>query len=659
MHLARISVENFRMFGEAERGGVLAFNKGLTALIGENDAGKTAFVDALRLALGTTDQEWPVLEDDDFNGEQRTKRIRIACKFESLTPEDQSTFLEFLTYDQNDPPEPVLYVTWTAEDTGLIRRGRPYRRLELRSGREGDGPVLPLDVRDLLRVTYMRPLRDAARMLSSGRSSRLSQVLRQTKAVRQSGRPYDPDHPIDPATLSVVGIGDYANDLLRLHVGIGNVRRDVDSYLDSLMLEGEEARTAINVGDSQASDEARLRSLLEKLDLQLRSEGRAGLGSENLLFLACELLLLVQEGVGVKVLVIEEPEAHLDTQRQLQLVGFLQKLAESHDVQLVITTHSPNLASVIKLDNVVMIRGGRTFALSRGHTRLEPSDYRFLERFLDVTKANLFFARGVLIVEGDAENILVPTLAALMGLDFTKHGVSVVNVGSVGLRRYARIFQRSDPEGGAGEMQLPIACVTDMDVMPGCGARITSLGLSSAPELGAAGLATRRHHLEEKATGQSVRTFVADHWTLEYDLSVGGLAEDVFVAARLAKRDSALDEQALEDEVQAAKAAFVGLADKARVDHFTWASATSTEAEVLACHVYAEYLGKVSKPAAAQFLSNLLCQRVQSGELTAEGLRAMVPPYLVAAIEYVASGTGGVAGEGTEASVTADAVPTT
>ena len=80
-----------------------------------------------------------------------------------------------------------------------------------------------------------------------------------------------------------------------------------------------------------------------------------------------------------------------------------------------------------------MIRKGRAFSLAEGQTGLDKSDYRFLERFLDVTKADLFFACGVMIVEGDAENILLPALATLIGRDFTEHGVSIVNVGSVGL----------------------------------------------------------------------------------------------------------------------------------------------------------------------------------------------------------------------------------
>jgi putative ATP-dependent endonuclease of OLD family len=238
----------------------------------------------------------------------------------------------------------------------------------------------------------------------------------------------------------VLGIGDFANALLEKQQGIVSTRNKIDKHLDGLSLRGNGPKSSIKVSGATASPNVRLRQLLEKLDLVLDGAGKLGLGSDNLLFMACELLLLAQEDEGNKLLLIEEPEAHLHAQRQLRVMKSLQDQAKEEGIQIIITTHSPNLASAIKLVSIVVIRNGRAFPMAEGETDLESSDYRFLERFLDVTKANLFSARGVLIVEGDAENILLPTLANLLGRDFTEHGVSIVNVGGVGLRRFARIF---------------------------------------------------------------------------------------------------------------------------------------------------------------------------------------------------------------------------
>ena len=140
-----------------------------------------------------------------------------------------------------------------------------------------------------------------------------------------------------------------------------------------------------------------------------------------------------------------------------------------------------------------------------------------------------------MIVEGDAENLLLPALARLLDRDFTKNGVSIVNVGGVGLRRYAHIFQREDVAKD-GEIDVAVACVTDMDIMPDCAPVL--IGKVNAGEAWPArrrwraksdlgeDLAARRERLEARASGQRVKTFVSDEWTLEYDLALGPKAED-------------------------------------------------------------------------------------------------------------------------------------
>lgn len=83
-----------------------------------------------------------------------------------------------------------------------------------------------------------------------------------------------------------------------------------------------------------------------------------------------------------------------------------------------------------------------------------------MERFLDATKANLFFAKGLIMVEGDAENLLIPAIAELMDRHLHKHGVSIVNVGSTAYKRYVNIFKRKDEK----TFDIPIAVISDLDV---------------------------------------------------------------------------------------------------------------------------------------------------------------------------------------------------
>ena len=150
-------------------------------------------------------------------------------------------------------------------------------------------------------------------------------------------------------------------------------------------------------------------------------------------------------------------------QMQLRLMDFLEDKAdgkcEDDKVQILVTTHSPNLASNVNLECVTVVSGGQVYPLKSGLTKLDPSDYRFLRRFLDVTKANLFFAKESVIVEGDGENILLPTLAKHIDCDFSEHGYRV-KVGSRGLFRYARIFQRTDGRVAP----IKVACIADRDI---------------------------------------------------------------------------------------------------------------------------------------------------------------------------------------------------
>jgi putative ATP-dependent endonuclease of OLD family len=294
----------------------------------------------------------------------------------------------------------------------------------------------------------------------------------------------------------------------------------------------------------------------------------------------------------------------------------------------------------------VLLHRSKAYPLGKQHTKLDEGDYRFLARFLDVTKANLFFARGVLVVEGDAEALLLPAVAKLLGQDLTRHGVSVVNVGGVGLGRYARILQRANAVKGI--LNIPVACITDMDVMPDCAPEILGLvegendpkwndtsrrkwrakrDFGTDVESQSQGLDDRRS--QRKANDeQNVKTFVAEQWTLEYDLAFSGMAREVLIAARLASKD---------DAIHAGRVTTDQVIAEAQTE-YEELQASGASPEQMCSTIYALFHRKVaSKAITAQYLVDILERRYPEVTVSPEGLRERLPAYLGEAILYVTS----------------------
>ena len=357
MYLSKLTISGFRQFGQGDAAAELTFQPGVTALIGKNDSGKTAIIDAIRYALLSRDQMYFKVQPEDFHVDaagSSVDDIRITCVLSDLGTGDQATFAEHLTYLDG---KVSLLVNLHARE-GSARR---WVEVNVRSGLDGVGPALEMTVRELLASAYLKPLRDAERELSSGRGSRLSQILYHVDGIKE-GASFDPKNP--PATpaattgLSLLGLSEYFGHNVKSHKGVVDAQSAINSnYLKSLLLASDKMIGKIDLTEGGNKD-ARLRQILERLELGLmdasgtQPRGRFGLGSNNILYMACELLLLGREPEGLPLLLVEEPEAHLHPQRQLRLMQFLKTAAEGRvqdeegrKVQVILSTHSPNLAS--------------------------------------------------------------------------------------------------------------------------------------------------------------------------------------------------------------------------------------------------------------------------------------------------------------------------
>lgn len=259
-----------------------------------------------------------------------------------------------------------------------------------------------------------------------------------------------------------------------------------------------------------------IKSILERLAISVLNGKKLGLGTLNRLFMATELLHIGKAGHNLKVCLIEELEAHIHPQAQMKVISALLK---EKNVQFILTTHSPNITSKVKMgadenvNNILICNDNHVFPMGKEYTKLEKKDYKFLDIFLDATKSNLFFAKGVILVEGWAEEILIPVIAEKMGIDLTQKEISIVNVGSTAYLHFARIFMRQQEP----LMNVKCAIVTDLDIKP-------DEDDKQHKET------TKLNEIKNKLgiLPDNVKLFVTKEWTLEWCLFKSPVLRDLF-----------------------------------------------------------------------------------------------------------------------------------
>lgn len=600
MYLSKLRIWNFRRFsmiGEsfdvAKPGQEVCFKDGLNVLIGENDTGKTSIIDAIRYVLRTQSGEYFSLDEKDFykpvgTDALRTTELKIECEFNGLSLAEAGTFLEWCDYSKTSH-EQFLIVRLYAKRVD----GRIIQRFSV-----GENAAYQMDweAREKLRVVYLKPLRDALTDMTHGYKSRLAQILAALPIFRtnkQSGEKHPLEKDYERLKTEIDGYFSKAEK-----DGAGILKELNEILTGHFLREGEMRKANIQLTGSE------LPEILRQLDLVLETN-KSGLGSLNLLCIAAELLLYKeQHNPGLKLTLIEELEAHLHPQYQLSLINYIKEQTEIG--QFILTTHSTVLGSTIPLEKLIVVKENDVFAMDSEHTRLPFSSYKFLERFLEATRANLFFAKGVIIVEGDAENLLIPTIADIIGRPLHRYGVSIVNVGSTAFKRYADIFRRSDGKN----FGVPVSIITDLDVraLEYYKAKGVEFPQDIKNEEDLAKIRNeKRTKMEDdnKDEEGNIKMYIASQWTLEYEIACSKLQSYLFQAIFVAKKE---DNKSFDYEDALSKA------EGQYAEKIASLSSGDTDEnnKELAYDIFSELdNGNVSKAATAQYLADILSKQHQ------------------------------------------------
>ena len=434
MWLRELQIRNFRKIDAL----TVSLPRGLTVLVGENNSGKTTIIDALRLMLfSSRDFDSVRLTEDDFQTGTNHAPIEISCRFTGLEDEDEVHFQECLV-DIGDGK-------FEMQVNARVEFNETTNRCNVKMwGGETEGGSLPSNHYDRLETIYLQPLRDPERGLRPGQHSQVSRLIdRLTKE----------DQRADFETIAKD-----ANEKIRVLKPVEDAKDDINTQMAEIAGSELTQRTELIFADPT------FRRIISGLKPEIEGLPFAlnGLGYNNLTFTAATLgTLRLSPQFSFRSILIEEPEAHLHPQLQMLLLTHLAAVAsknEGNEVQVIASSHSPILASQAPIDSVVSVHDvdGKVSAVSVCSISIDSKIKKKLQRYLDATRGELFFARRILMVEGIAEALLLPVLAKISGGNLKESSVTVLNADGINFNAFIPLF-------GAERLGVQVVILTDGD----------------------------------------------------------------------------------------------------------------------------------------------------------------------------------------------------
>lgn len=461
MHISNLKIRKFRAIENLE----LSFNKGLNVLIGENNSGKTAIIDLLRLIFDKGNYPHEIYwKETDFRvgSTDEIKPIEFEIKFKIDNKNEKYWFndLHIVEIDENNNMQDFLEIH--GKITLINSNNSKKIKREFWGGKDFENKI-PWEVWNSLNFTYLSPLRDVNRDLRPTNNNLLSKLFLNIADLK------DDDYKEKMASIikenfdndEWIELLNEGKDKIITHLKEMNF---IDDFQD------------IDINFSTFEYEDIVKKLILQLPIDLDDETNKinyfnlyqnGLGYNNLIYASTIFGDIIQRKELLKqdynLLLIEEPEAHLHPQLESTFFRYLQKLDIHNEFQIIVSSHSPTITAKTKLDNVIVMKNinNTIYATSIKDTCLKNEDKIFLKKFLDVTKSQLFFSNGVILVEGISEALLLPIFAKMLGekYDLEKNGIEVIVTG-ISFQRYSGLFNSDDPNK---RLNFKCAVLTDDD----------------------------------------------------------------------------------------------------------------------------------------------------------------------------------------------------
>lgn len=494
LFISRVVIKNFRNFKNVD---VCLGHKQI--IIGENNVGKTNFLRALQLVLDPTlSDEDRMLQESDFNDSIKNPM------------ENKEEILIEIYIDNYDQNKTILAVFQDA--TVMTEDGKEVLKFTYRFFpyiNEGGVAEYQYNIykgndetkkfgsyeRKYLNIKVVKALRDVEGEMRNSRTSPIQKMLKNYAIDKQ-----DLEHIAEEyrkngeKILNLDELVDLTNNInKRFGMVLGNNDFDVSlrameinpaKVLSSLkLLMAQRNTTEISLGLNNILYISMILQLLQDKTIPslIKAEKYMELssipGGEILkatyeeskngnYFLNDDISEIQQEKLytfmsknmpiskGVTILAIEEPEAHLHPVNQRLIY---RDVIQNSSNSVLLTTHSTHITAIAPIDSIVHLHDDGERGTEIHATAAMPiSDGEFLdvERYLDVKRGEIYLGKAVLLVEGIAEEYLIPQFANLLGKPLDEKGIIVCNINCTNFTPYVKLLRSLD---------IPYAVITDGD----------------------------------------------------------------------------------------------------------------------------------------------------------------------------------------------------
>lgn len=503
MYIKEIKISNFRNFQEV----AVPFHEGINVIIGHNNTGKSNLLRAIGLVLGFSDGHRLGTSDIFYDTNVTTlklqsPRIQITLVFhrsegEALDSAEMGLFSGMMTDPALSEEAELRYEfkladtqedNYKADVAGATTAKEIWKIIDhdyirfYRSSRSGGNQAAGISVNDVLGqidFQFLDAIRDVSHDLYAGYNPLLRDVLNFfiDYSVKNDTEKTEDEIKEQLKTLRDSFVQQSAPLMQTLQSRLQNGK---NVFLKYAVDTGATFNGAVPDFDGEVTENEMFAVLRMIIKYAIGIEVPAtynGLGYNNLIYMSL-LLAKMQADSSItymkrnaKVLTflaVEECEAHLHPAMQYKFLQFLQdNKANGHVRQIFMTTHSTQIASAVKLDDLICLTSPILGKINVGYPRViykkdnaeDVASKQYVQRFLDATKADMFFANRLIFVEGVAEELLIPVFAKYLNKNLTDEHVLIVNMGGRYFNHFLKLFDTNNQY----TINKKIVCLTDID----------------------------------------------------------------------------------------------------------------------------------------------------------------------------------------------------